>query len=291
MKRDRIDWSYLARKGVRGDRMELSCAPADHGDNAAEGDEEDELFDAEEHVFHDLERQVLLEGQPWEDADAEMLVLGMRADEESIDAALCMLLEEEESAVAISMDGVLDAEACARLRAYADLHAVSCGTVDVMDGEGEYQVLLKREELEEMIGKEATSSLWSLPQALEQVRRDGQPTLAPMWLATVSLRKYSPSTRTHLGFHIDSDHCTANVCLSAPAAYTGGHLLLATGGSVREYAREEGDVTIHVGDVAHAVTAVGSGTRYSLLLFYNRPGFLFQRWHGKIRRPSSAPSS
>ena len=160
----------------------------------------------------------------------------------------------------------------------------------LMDGGGECQVILSRVELEQIIGVEETSSLWALPQVLEQVRQHGQPTLPPMWLATVSLRKYSSAGRRHLGFHIDSDDCTANVCLNPSTAHTGGNLLLAVSGSIQEYVREEGDATLHDGDVAHAVTAVQSGQRHSLLLFYNRPGFMFQRLGGKYRKPASAPS-
>jgi len=80
------------------------------------------------------------------------------------------------------------------------------------------------------------------------------------------------------------------VCLSPRGAHSGGDLLLAVGGKLRSHVRGEGDATLHVGDVAHAVTEVTSGYRYSLLLFYNRPGFMFQKSGGRFRKPSSAPS-
>lgn len=73
------------------------------------------------------------------------------------------------------------------------------------------QVVLSRAELEQLIGQEAVATLWELPQALELVRLDGQPTLPPVWLATVGLRRYVAGggiERSQLGFHVDSDHCT-----------------------------------------------------------------------------------
>eukprot|EP00277_Geminigera_cryophila_P005527 CAMPEP_0179429384 /NCGR_PEP_ID=MMETSP0799-20121207/14773_1 /TAXON_ID=46947 /ORGANISM="Geminigera cryophila, Strain CCMP2564" /LENGTH=261 /DNA_ID=CAMNT_0021205259 /DNA_START=80 /DNA_END=865 /DNA_ORIENTATION=- len=259
-----------------------------------EGEEDVELDGAvEEETEYQVsqeERDVLLAKVAWNDADAEMIVLGMCTDDDSIDAALCILLDEDEASVAVSLPATLSASACRTLRDYADEFASACPTVDVMDGQPECQVEIGKHELERLIGHLDTDRLWVLPQVLETKRSDGQPTLPPIWLATASLRKYSPAARTHLGFHVDSDHCTANVCLSPSSAHSGGNLLLAVGGSLKQYPREEGDVTLHVGDVAHAVTAVHSGTRYSLLLFYNRPGFLFQRSGGRFRKPSSAPS-
>jgi hypothetical protein len=73
------------------------------------------------------------------------------------------------------------------------------------------QVVLTRAELELLIGQEAVATLWELPQALEVVRVDGHPTLPPVWLATVGLRRYVAGggiERSQLGFHVDSDHCT-----------------------------------------------------------------------------------
>ena len=79
--------------------------------------------------------------------------------------------------------------------------------------------------------------------------------------------------------------------LSPPGAHRGGKLVLAVGEKIKEYARGEGDATIHIGEVAHAVTQVTEGRRYALLLFYNRPGFMFQRHSGRYRQPSSKPSN
>ena len=235
--------------------------------------------------------RTILEGPPgaWEQVDADMVVRGMRADEDSVDAALSVLLEDED-AVVTTARGVLSPAACASLRATADARTCSCHSVDVMDGKSEYQVALQRSELEELIGVEETKALWALPQLLEE-RKPKKSSLPNMWLATVSLRKYAPDLRASLGFHIDSDYCTANICLSPTSAHTGGHLLVATGGRIKEVNRAEGDAILHVGDAAHAVTKVTAGERYSLLLFYNRPGFLFQRDNGRFRRPAVAPSA
>jgi hypothetical protein len=40
----------------------------------------------------------------------------------------------------------------------------------------------------------------------------------------------------------------------------------------------------------HGVSRVTAGVRHSLLVFFQRPGYLFQTMHGRRRRPSHPPS-
>ena len=46
---------------------------------------------------------------------------------------------------------------------------------------------------------------------------------------------------------------------------------------------------MHAGDVAHGVGRVTRGTRHSLLVFFQRPGYLFQAAAGRRRTPSAPP--
>ena len=57
------------------------------------------------------------------------------------------------------------------------------------------------------------------------------------------------------------------MALNEPAAYAGGRLLLLHGGAVRAAARGEGAATVHAWNVAHGVSSVTRGERWSLILF------------------------
>ena len=89
-----------------------------------EGDEEE--GDDGDFLLSELEQRILLEGAAWEDADASMLVSGMRADEDSIDAALCVLLDHQVSSVVATVPAALSAEACRALRAHAGTQFNCC---------------------------------------------------------------------------------------------------------------------------------------------------------------------
>jgi hypothetical protein len=250
-----------------------------------------------------LEQQLLLEELPCDQVDPFELVQSLRANDEDIEAALEGLQCPMDVAV-LSLPAVLTPEACALLREFSDRHLTTSDTVDAMDGEPECRVELDRNELTEIIGADAVRSLWSLPALLDARRRAAvaaaipgagsmPPNLPPVWLGGAVLRRYNAhgGGRTMLGFHVDSSDCTANVCLSPPAAHAGGALLLAAGGRVAPAPeRSEGGATVHAGDVAHGVARVTAGVRHSLLVFFQRPGYLFQSLRGRRRTPASPPS-
>ena len=86
------------------------------------------------------------------------------------------------------------------------------------------------------------------------------------------VRRYTLDTRPWNPFHTDRYEITCNVELSAGGAesYSGGVLLGLYDGEVRRITREEGEATLHSSKLLHAVTKMTSGTRYSLILFFDR---------------------
>ena len=65
---------------------------------------------------------------------------------------------------------------------------------------------------------------------------------------------------------------TVNVALSDDAAHSGGKLLAVCNGEVRALERDEGGATVHSSKLLHGVSKMTGGTRYSLILFFDRKG-------------------
>ena len=89
-------------------------------------------------------------------------------------------------------------------------------------------------------------------------------------LREMFVRRYSTSTRPWIPFHPDAYELTVNVALSADEAHGGGRLLGVFDGRIKPLSRREGDATVHSSRLLHAVTRMTHGTRYSLILFYDR---------------------
>ena len=89
-------------------------------------------------------------------------------------------------------------------------------------------------------------------------------------LQEMFVRRYSPGTRPWIPFHPDRYEITVNVALSADVDHSGGRLLGVFGGAVQELLRSEGEATVHSSSLLHAVTRMTGGTRYSLILFFDR---------------------
>lgn len=84
------------------------------------------------------------------------------------------------------------------------------------------------------------------------------------------VRRYSLSTRPWIPFHPDRYELTINVALSADSNHKGGRLLGVFGGAVQPIERAEGEATVHNSSLLHGVTRMTSGTRYSLICFFDR---------------------
>jgi len=173
-------------------------------------------------------------------------------------------------------------EQCATLRRHA-ARTVRSDLLDTIDGGPEFQVDVNCRQLTRWLGEEAVSRLWTLPsQLMAQLMAAGLSAGFPAaahgggpataWrLKHGFLRLYGSGTRPHLMFHEDVHPVSVNVALSDPSDHDGGELLAVVEGAVRVVARSEGDATVHVGAVPHAVTAVTQGRRCTLILFFHIP--------------------
>lgn len=236
--------------------------------------------------------QLIIEGQLNPQAvNATALVASIRAPEEDISAALQALARPLNETVAV-VPALLDPSQCECLRRFADATFESQSfiqSIDAMDRVPQWRIELSRSDLEEIIGPKSVAEIWSLPGILRSLS-----TTPTAFLGGAALRRYRTFTdndsRSSLGFHVDSSAYTANICLSPPDSHTGGSLHIAAESRLIKYAsRGEGDATVHIGEVVHGVERVVSGERYSLLVFFQRPGFLFQRDKGRRLLPASRP--
>ena len=81
------------------------------------------------------------------------------------------------------------------------------------------------------------------------------------------VRRYTRETRPWIAFHHDVSSLTINVALNDDACFEGGrHAIVNAKHTIIE--REEGEATAHGDDVMHAVSAMRSGVRYSLIAFF-----------------------
>ena len=162
---------------------------------------------------------------------------------------------------------VLDAGQCATLCRFAEAHMTSI-VPDTVDDLPEYQVNLSVEGLTTLLGRDRVTALLKLPEAL------GAPAdRAPADLyerIDIFLRIYSPETRPYIAFHSDTCSYTVNVALNDEGSFDGGALLALNGAGLKAPARRIGTALLHAGNLVHGVSRIESGTRYSLILFFNR---------------------
>lgn len=217
--------------------------------------------------------------------DAEHLVRGMRAPDCDIDAAMaCLKLPYDQ--IMLNVNEVLSPSICRCLRDYA-LRTLSTvpKSIDAMDGIPERRVEVPKEILIDLIGPDTFSYIWSLPNLLPSSG------FGCRWVGNAAIRRFGfeSGDRHSLGFHVDSTEVTINIALNPSEDHDGGSLFVAAGGGVRLIHRDEGTATIHAGDVAHGVSEVTRGERYSLLIFFQREGYLFQTTNGRRRSPAQLP--
>ena len=89
-------------------------------------------------------------------------------------------------------------------------------------------------------------------------------------LREMFVRRYSVDTRPWIPFHPDAYELTVNIALSADDAHGGGTLLGVYDGRVQALTRGEGGATCHSSSLLHAVSRMTTGTRYSLICFFDR---------------------
>ena len=124
--------------------------------------------------------------------------------------------------------------------------------------------LQRQEEVQQQQQSTSSSANEMLPEEVETEDEYAVQTLEESFV-----RRYSADTRPFNPFHRDRYRVTINVALSAHEDYGGGHLLGVFDGHIHRMDRSEGDATVHNSDLVHAVSAVTTGTRYSLIMFFS----------------------
>ena len=191
---------------------------------------------------------------------------------DSDDKALVRLLEIE-NGISLSQTGallrrpsVIGPAGCAALRAAVD--AERNVTRDSVDEQAQHQLNIRIGRLTELIGREDVKSVWRLADELLAMQQP-EPSAAPCgYVVDMFVRRYTRETRPWIPFHHDTSNVTLNVALSPDGAHEGGRLHAILEGRHRAISRQEGEATVHGDDVVHGVSAMRSGVRYSLILFF-----------------------
>lgn len=181
--------------------------------------------------------------------------------------------------------GAIGASGCAALRQLVD--ADRNVERDSVDGKSQHQLNIGAEQLITLIGRSEVESLWRLAdellasqsdQARAKAHAAGTAVSSAMLEATEAatggyhvdlfVRRYTRDTRPWIAFHQDVSNVTINVALSDDASHQGGRLHAILEGRHQVVTRAEGEATAHGDDVMHAVSAMRSGVRYSLIAFF-----------------------
>ena len=158
---------------------------------------------------------------------------------------------------------------------------------DSVDNKAQHQLNITIDRLIEIIGREDVDVLWQLADDLLALQRVEAEALAKKTGVQVSaelaekiemakggykvdmfVRRYTRETRPWIPFHYDSSNLTINIALSPDSGHEGGRLHAIINGRHHAIAREEGEATVHGDDVLHAVSAMRSGVRHSLIMFF-----------------------
>ena len=182
--------------------------------------------------------------------------------------------------------GLLGGDACAALRHAVDNKTVNSARDDYVDHllarPFASQLDLDRSSLEALIGSDAVSALYALPDAFWQARyeddedgeaageddEDGEDDEEDEPEVEISVRGYTPEVRPWIPFHADRAYATVNIALSNDDEHSGGHLLAIFDDAVQAIKRREGEATVHGPPLLHAVSRVAVGARYSLIMFF-----------------------
>lgn len=198
-------------------------------------------------------------------------------------------LHAEEPAALLRVARVLDAAACARLRAAVDANGTA--SVDSVDRLREHVLYVRAPELRQMLGDAALDALLALPRRFLQGTRPPPPPQTKEGthrskrgrvprpppgsqhaLFDCFLRRYSAAAdgdQLLTSFHMDTADVTVNVALTDDAQIEGGVLLGVYGHGVHSIVRAEGDATVHSSSLLHGVTRMRAGTRYSMIMFHS----------------------
>jgi hypothetical protein len=161
---------------------------------------------------------------------------------------------------------VLTRDECYTLQTYLLKNVEKELGIDNVDACPDWQVNLDVDDLVKLIGQEAVCRLYEAPSLLE-----GKPIGEPFPRVGIFIRVYERSAqgRPWMPFHSDGNAWTVNVALNDDQDFEGGRLLALTNGALQVLERRQGDATCHRGSVYHAVSAMKTGKRYSMVLFFH----------------------
>ena len=177
----------------------------------------------------------------------------------------------------INASNILSKDECATLRDFVCTKMTTTvedddASVDDVDGCPDFQVNLSETMLRALVGQDAVDRIYSLPKLLQLDNDNADNANDPQQRferVGMFMRMYQPHTRPWMQFHVDANRYTVNVALNSDAEFEGGRLMGVFDRRVQRIVRKEGDATCHAGSVAHAVSSMISGTRYSLILFFH----------------------
>eukprot|EP01043_Picozoa_sp_COSAG02_P025673 COSAG02_NODE_1451_length_12556_cov_3.624258_2_plen_465_part_00 len=174
---------------------------------------------------------------------------------------------------------------CAALRAAVDSDRNM--ESDSVDNKAQHQQNITIGRLTELIGHQDVDALWQLADDLLTLQRSEAEAIAEAageempasvaekvevanggYKVDMFVRRYTRETRPWIPFHYDNCNITINVALSPDTGHEGGRLHAILGGRHRVISREEGEATAHGDDIMHCVSAMRSGVRYSLIMFF-----------------------
>lgn len=158
---------------------------------------------------------------------------------------------------------------------------------DSVDNKAQHQLNITIDRLIKLIGRKDVDGLWQLADDLLALQRVEAEALAEETGVQVSdelaekievakggykvdmfVRRYTRETRPWIPFHYDNSNLTINIALSPDSGHEGGRLHAIIDGRHHAIVREEGEATVHGDDVLHAVSAMASGVRHSLIMFF-----------------------
>ena len=167
----------------------------------------------------------------------------------------------------VTLDGVVTQEHCDRLITFAKWAMPSAVTgaasneVDSVDGAPAHQANLPKAALKELLGSEGYARLLApASQILGVMPR----------AVSAFVRKYSTTSRPRLPFHCDGCDASISVNLVDGSEYDGGDLVMLSDNALMTAPRQAGSAAAHSADVAHAVTDLTRGVRWSLVVFAHK---------------------
>jgi hypothetical protein len=167
----------------------------------------------------------------------------------------------------VTLDGVVTQEHCDRLITFAKwampstVTGAAANEVDSVDGAPAHQANLPKAALKELLGSEGYARLLApASQILGVMPR----------AVSAFVRKYSTTSRPRLPFHCDGCDASISVNLVDGSEYDGGDLVMLSDNALLTAPRQAGSAAAHSADVAHAVTDLTRGVRWSLVVFAHK---------------------